>query len=96
MIQPVTRLGDLTAGHDGFPPRPSITASPDVTCNNIPVVRVTDGYAIHCNAIPICHDGILAVGSPTVTVNNLPLGRVGDPVSCGDTVAEGSPDVLCG
>ena len=96
MSQPVTRLGDLTAGHDGFPPRPSISASPNVTCNNIAVVRLNDSYDVHCNIVPVCHVGVLSTGSGTVTVNGLPLGRVGDSVSCGDTVAEGSPNVVCG
>lgn len=92
----ITRLGDMTAGHDGFPPRPSIEASEDVFVEGIGAVRVGDAYAIHCNSTPTCHDGRLAEGSSTVFVNGKPVGRVGDPVDCGDTVAFGATTVFCG
>jgi uncharacterized Zn-binding protein involved in type VI secretion len=92
----VTRLGDLTTGHDSFPSRPSIQASDNVLCNGIGVVRVGDAYAVHCNPLPICHGGVLSSGSSSVFINSLPCGRIGDAVSCGDHVAEGSDNVFCG
>jgi len=47
---------------------------------------------IHCCAGP-CHDGVLAHGSPTVFVNGKEAGRITDPITCGDFVATGSPNV---
>lgn len=91
----ITRLGDLSTGHGCFPARPSISASPNVFCNGIPVIRVGDLYAVHCCVIP-CHGGSLAAGSSKVFVNGLALGRVTDPISCGDTVGQGSPNSFCG
>ena len=35
----------------------------------------------------------IGAGSDTVFVEGLPLARVGDPLSCGHSVAVGSPDV---
>lgn len=94
MTKAVTRLGDLSKGHDGFPPRPSTEASPNVFVNGIKVHRQGDAWDIHCNHS--CHGGVLASGSSTVFVNGKQLGRVDDPISCGDEVAQGSPTVFCG
>ena len=96
VMPPVTRLGDLCTGHGCFIPRASISASPNVFANDIAVVRVGDTYDLHgCkNCRP--HSGSLASGSSTVFVNGLPVGRMGDSISCGSTVAKGSPDVIIG
>jgi uncharacterized Zn-binding protein involved in type VI secretion len=91
----ITRLGDLTTGHGCFPPMPSITASTNVFCNGIGVVRVSDVYTGHCCG-PACHGGVLAAGSSTVFVNGRALGRIGDLVSCGDHVGQGSSNSFCG
>lgn len=92
----VTRLGDLCTGHTCWPSRPSITASPDVVVNNIPVHRLGDNWALHACPPSPPHGGVLAGGSSIVYANNLPVGRIGDPVSCGSSVATGSPDVFDG
>lgn len=63
---PVTRLGDLTAGHC-FSPSPFVDGSPSVFVNNIPVVRVGDPISVHCCGNS-CHTGNAAIGSPTVFV----------------------------
>lgn len=91
----VTRQGDITTGHAPcFPPRPPTSWSPNVFCNDLPVIRVTDTYAPHATPPCIPHDGFLSVGSPNVFCNDLQLGRIGDPVSCGDYVAIGSTNVI--
>jgi uncharacterized Zn-binding protein involved in type VI secretion len=90
----VTRLGDLCTGHGGWPPRPNNQASPDVFVNNIAVHRQGDSWAIHCNSS--CHGGVTSSGSSTVFVNNKQIARIGDPVSCGSTIAQGSPNVFAG
>lgn len=86
----VTRLGDITTGHDGFPPRPSVSASSTVFVNGLGVVRMGDSYAGHP------HPGSLSSGSSTVFIEGKACGRIGDSVSCGDTVAVGSGNVFCG
>lgn len=85
------RLGDSCTGHGCFPPRPSTSASPNVHVNGVPVVRVDDSWAVHCCGS--CHSGVSATGSPNVHANGKARCRVGDQVSCGSTMAEGSPNV---
>ena len=92
----VTRLGDLCTGHGAFPPRPSTGASPNVFINGIAAHRKGDGWASHCDPAPSCHASTLADGSATVFVNGQPLARIGDPIGCGSTVAQGSPNVFAG
>ena len=92
MTAAVTRLGDLTTGHKGFPSVPSVQASPNVFANFLPVVRQGDAFAVHCTKH--CHQGVLASGSSTVYVNGKQVGRIGDRVSCSDQVASGSNNVF--
>jgi uncharacterized Zn-binding protein involved in type VI secretion len=91
----VARLGDMSTGHGTFPPRASTSASPDVRVNGIGVLRQTDTYALHCTG-PVCHVGTVSVGSATVRANGLPIARIADPISCGDAIAMGSPNVRAG
>lgn len=91
-----TRLTDNCSGHDACPPRPLIEASPNVFVNGLNAGRVGDNYALHgCIEHPM-HGGVIASGSETVFINGKNAGRIGDPVSCGSTVAEGSPNVFIG
>lgn len=92
----VVRKGDICSGHGTFPPRPNIQGSPDVTVDGIPAHRQGDGWAVHCNPVPICHASTLQSGSSTVFVNGKELGRIGDPVACGSVCAQGSPTVWAG
>lgn len=87
----VCRIGDICNGHPNVPPRPCIEGSPNVFANGLAVHRQGDAWDIHGN-----HGGVLSSGSSTVFVNGKELGRVGDPISCGTTVATGSPDVFAG
>lgn len=95
MGQAVTRQGDVSTGHGCFPARASTGGSGNVFINGIPAHRSGDSWAVHCCG-PVCHPGTLSSGSSTVFVNGQPLGRIGDPISCGDTVGQGSPDVFSG
>lgn len=85
----ISRVTDMSTGHDNCGPRPSIQGSPDVFINGLPVNRVGDQWAEHCN-----HGGSTIQGSANVFVNGMPVGRVGDPIDCGDTIAQGSPNVF--
>lgn len=88
----VTRLGDMCTGHGCWPPRPSISGSPNVFVNMIPIHRQGDRWAVHC--CKKCHASSLATGSPNVFANNRQVGRIGDFVACGSFVASGSPNVF--
>lgn len=93
----VSRLGDQCTGHGCWPPRPSTGASPNVFINGIAAHRQGDAWAAHtCPTIPETHDSVLAAGSATVFVNGKQLARIGDPVACGSSVAQGSPNVFAG
>ncbi len=96
MGQAVCRLGDSSTGHGDFPPRSNDAGSPNVFINGKPAHRQGDHWVVHCNPRPTCHDGVLSGGSSTVFVNGKPLARVGDAISCGDRVAQGSPNVFAG
>lgn len=91
-----TRLNDKDTGHDACPGRELVTASPNVFINGRAAGRVGDSYAAHGCHIHTPHSGIIADGSATVFINGKKAGRIGDPVSCGGSVAEGSPDVFIG
>jgi len=94
----VVRLGDVSAGHPHcYPSRPNIEASPNVFVNGIAAHRLEDAWAVHgacSNHTP--HDGVASSGSSSVFVNGQPICRIGDDISCGDTMAEGSSDVIAG
>ncbi len=91
-----TRHEDRDTGHDACPPRGLDSHSTDVYINGRGAGRMTDVYHTHgCPAHPP-HTGIIARGSQTVYINGLQAGRIGDPVSCGGSVMEGSPDVFIG
>ena len=69
-IRAVVRLGDICTGHNCFPPRPSVTASTNVSINGRGAVRVGDLWAPHtCETTPGTQTG----GSSTVFVNGLAL-----------------------
>lgn len=91
-----TRLNDNDTGHDACPGRALITASGDVIINGRGAGRVGDSYAAHGCPVHPPHSGVIASGSATVFINGRPAGRIADPVSCGGSVAEGSPNVIIG
>lgn len=94
----VAGVGDLSTGHGTYPPSQAVTGSPTVTVNGKGIVRVGDAYAPHCNTIPPydCHSGVVVSGSTSVTANGIPIALPGSPISCGDTVGPGSPNVTSG
>lgn len=91
-----TRLGDKDTGHDACAPTALISASGNVFINGKGAGRVGDSYAPHGCVVHPSHSGQIASGSSTVYINGRAAGRVGDPMSCGGSVAEGSPDVVIG
>lgn len=91
-----TRVGDNDTGHDACPPTALATGSPNVFINGIPAGRVGDSYITHGCANHPSHVGTISDGSSSVFINGIAAGRVGDPVSCGGSVAAGSPNVFVG
>ena len=93
----VSRLGDLSTGDPcGAPPRPSSGASGNVFANGIAVHREGDPWVPHpCPGSPP-HGAVTVSGSGTVFVNGHAISRIGDPISCGSSIAEGSPNVFAG
>lgn len=91
-----TRLGDMDTGHDACPPTALVSASRDVLINFKGAGRVGDSYAPHGCPVHAPHTGVIASGSSTVFINNRAAGRIGDSVSCGGSVATGSPNVFIG
>ncbi len=91
-----TRLGDNNTGHDACPGVPLSGASGDVFINGKGAGRVGDPYASHSCPDHAPHVGNISSGSSSVSIDAIPAGRVGDAVSCGGSVAEGSPNVSIG
>lgn len=91
-----TRLGDNNTGHDACPPVALASASGDVFINGRGAGRLNDTYASHSCPAHSPHVGHVSSGSTTVFINGRPAARIGDRVSCGGSVAEGSPDVFIG
>jgi len=88
----VHRDGDLTTGHDCWPPTIPLTWSINVFANGLGVVRNTqDGIVEHC--CQGCHGGTY-IGTSSIYVNGTAIQVIGSPVSCGDFAGEGSPDVF--
>jgi len=92
----VVRKGDIGTGHSGWPPRVNDQGSSNVFVNSIEAHRQDDHWAIHCKPQVGCHDSTMGAGSSTVFVNGKKLARIGDPINCGSSCADGSPNVFAG
>ena len=94
----LTRLGvDASSGGCGRPPTVAVGASSNVFVNKIPSVRTGDPYAVHAKPPSKPPHGPSAVGlANKVFVNGRIVHRMGDPLSCGDSGAAGSPNVFSG
>lgn len=91
-----TRIGDNDTGHDACPARALTEGSANVYINDISAGRVGDNYSSHGCPAHTPHTGAIASGSSSVFINGRAAGRIGDSVSCGGSVAVGSPNVFVG
>ncbi|WP_371929455.1 PAAR domain-containing protein [Photobacterium sp. CCB-ST2H9] len=89
-MQPIAILSSICSGHDGFPPRPSVTGVPLFTVNGFPVMATGGIFIPHVKPDNPPHPGI-AIGSSKLTINGQPAVMVGDVISCGSVVATGQP-----
>ncbi len=96
MGKPAGRLGDIGSEHNGFPPTPVISGSPDVSINGKPAARVGDALAPHSKPKNGSHGRALAAGANSVLINGKPAARMGSAISCGGTLINGSNDVSIG
>lgn len=91
----LTRIGDLSVGEDGYPPRPAMSGTKTILANFKNVVIVGSLWAIHCKGNS-CHNATSTSGAPGVFFENKAVVRVGDKLSDGDKVAKGSDNITVG
>lgn len=91
----VSRLGDMSTGHDCFPPTELIQTPVSKTFFNgikASVVDETCQHAPHSCGITT-HEGVTrspSSGSSKTFIEGRPAVRIGDNIACGDAIAEGS------
>lgn len=95
MTKPAAKLGDPGTDHDGFPPTPIVSGSPDVWIDGLPAARVGDPLAPHAKPKHPPHPRQIASGSTTVLVNGKPMAITGSAVDCGGVII-GSGSVVVG
>jgi uncharacterized Zn-binding protein involved in type VI secretion len=88
------RLGDLSVGHDGFPPTACIGGvSSSLFVNGLPVALDGALFAPHTKS-STTHSSRTARASGTIYAEGLLVVKTGDPISCGDVCGPGSGDAL--
>ncbi|OEE75048.1 type VI secretion system PAAR protein [Vibrio genomosp. F6] len=83
-------LGDIGIEHDGFPPTPIISASPDVMIDGKPVARIGDDLEPHDKPKNPPHPRKIASGASHILVNGKPIAIDGSAVNCGGEIKAGS------
>ena len=97
----VTRVGDLSTGHEGYPPSAvTIPNNSTVYANGILAATQGGSFATHTKPKSPPHvegvDRVITGGSGTVFVEGSPVARIGDDIADGDACAQGSPNVFAG
>ncbi|SMS01775.1 PAAR motif protein [Vibrio mangrovi] len=88
------RIGDTGTAHDGFPPTPVTSGSPDVFMDGIPAARVGDPLAPHAKPNHPPHGREISSGSSTVMINHKPAALTGGSVNCGGiTMGSGTVNI---
>ena len=85
----IALLGSVCSGHDGFPPRVSVSGQGTHTINGTPVHCVGDAWATHVKPKSSPHAGVTVAGQGLHTINGKAVARVGDSVSCGSSIVSG-------
>ena len=97
----VTRVGDLSTGHEGYPPSAvTIPNNSTVYANGILVAVQGGSFATHVKPKNPPHlegaDRVITGGSGTVFVEGKPVTIIVDDIADGDASAQGSPNVFAG
>ena len=95
---PIVLLGHICTGHDNFPPRPNIAASPNFLVKGRGVHRQGDAWGVHCRTVlPFdCHMSTMGSCGSLFLANGKPIARIGEPVNCGSFTAQGEGSVVTG
>lgn len=94
------RIGDMSTGHGCFPPTPMAESPVTKTFINgvIPgVVAPTSTHVTHSCGSVVHRQGperSHSSGSSNTFIEGFPATRIGDNISCGDAVAQGSPNTF--
>lgn len=92
-----SRNGDQTAGHGCFPPKPINSATVGSVLINGKAAAVVGSIRVDHVCGIVTHSGVnISAGSGSVNIGGQPAARIGDPLSCGDSMGEGSGDVFIG
>lgn len=83
-----------TTGHADFPPTKVIASSKTVFINGKSVVLNGDPIIPHTNPKPTTHDGTVIASTSKIFIEGKKAGMIGDSISCGDTIAAGSSNVM--
>ncbi|MGL4521474.1 MAG: PAAR domain-containing protein [Bacilli bacterium] len=83
-----------TAGHADFPPSQVIASSKSVFINGKSVVLEGDKMLPHTNTKPETHDGVVIASTSKLFIEGKKVAMIGDSISCGDTIAQGSSNVM--
>lgn len=95
MSKKAATIGDIGTDHDGFPPTPIITGSPNIIIDNKAAARVGDSLAPHSKPGSSPHPRTISAGSSTVFFNGKPAALTGGGIDCGGVVI-GSSSVIIG
>lgn len=85
-----------TTGHDTYPPTQIQATQGKVFVDGIKVVVEGDRIIPHQNTVEPydVHDGYVIPATAKVFVGGKPAASIGDPISCGDTIAQSSSKVF--
>lgn len=87
---------DVSTGHGCFASTPTATGSVTVFTDQLPQVRMTDMYQMHCCPLMGCHAPMASQGSVTVFSDQLAKHLMGHACDCGDFAATGSLTTFAG
>lgn len=94
MSKKAATVGDIGTDHDGFPPTPIITGSPDIMIDNKAAARVDDKLAPHSKPGSAPHPRTISSGSNSVFFNGKPAALTGSDVDCGGVIIGGSSVII--
>lgn len=94
MSKKAATIGDIGTDHDGFPPTPIITGSPDIIIDNKPAARVGDSLAPHSKPGSSPHPRTISTGSSTVFFNGKPAALTGSGIDCGGVIIGGGSVII--
>lgn len=83
-----------TSGHDDYPPTNVIASSSTVFINGKSVVLEGDKIIPHTNPSPETHNGVVIASTAKIFIEGKKVAMIGDSISCGDTIAQGSSNVM--